>query len=160
MAIRQWLSPLFAGGLFGAGLIISGMTRPSKVVGFLDFFSGHWDPSLAFVMGGALLVFGTLQTRVRKRHAPLWADIFQIPERRDITASLLVGSALFGIGWGLAGFCPGPALTSSTTSRSALLFVFAMGVGMWVHALLRPYLNRTPTTPAPLALSNTPSGQE
>lgn len=127
--MRSWLSPLLAGALFGTGLIVSGMSRPSKVIGFLDF-AGDWDPSLAFVMLGGLAVYGALQSRVRRWPHPLLAPRFLVPTRRDIDLRLITGSALFGVGWGLAGYCPGPALTAVTRDGDSLLFVAAMLGGM------------------------------
>ena len=121
-----------AGSLFAAGLVVGGMTLPSKVVGFLDFTSGAWDPSLAFVMIGGLLVYGVaIPLMTKKRSAPVLAPRFQIPTRSDLTGRLVLGSALFGVGWALAGFCPGPALASlGSGSFEALLFVPAMVGGM------------------------------
>lgn len=101
------------GLVFGVGLIVAGMTNPAKVVGFLDI-TGRWDPSLAFVMGGALAVFGFAYWRSQRPAArPLLDDTFFVPEAQGIDGRLLLGSALFGLGWGLAGFCPGPAVVSA-----------------------------------------------
>ena len=125
------LFPLAAGLLFALGLGVSGMTQPAKVVGFLDFF-GAWDPSLAFVMLGAVAVyFATHRALVLKLKKPLGAARFAIPTQSRIDARLLGGSALFGVGWGLSGFCPGPALVSFGAGvRSALWFVPAALLGM------------------------------
>ena len=122
---------LFLGGaLFAVGLAVSGMTQPQKVIGFLDF-AGSWDPSLMFVMVGAIGVNLVLLRLTLRRKAPVFAAAFQIPTRNDIDGRLLGGAALFGIGWGLAGFCPGPALTSlGTGSMKVVAFVGAMAVGM------------------------------
>ncbi len=130
--MKQNLSALFAGSLFAAGLVVGGMTLPSKVVGFLDVTGGAWDPSLAFVMMGALAVYGVaLRLMTKKRPAPVLAPRFQIPTRSDLTPRLVLGSTLFGAGWALAGFCPGPALASlGSGSLEALLFVPAMLGGM------------------------------
>lgn len=101
------------GLVFGVGLLVAGMTNPAKVVGFLDL-TGRWDPSLAFVMGGALAVFGFAYWRSRRPAArPLLDETFFVPDAQGIDGRLLVGSALFGLGWGLAGFCPGPAVVSA-----------------------------------------------
>ena len=125
-------STLFAGLLFGTGLILSGMANPAKVQNFLDLF-GSWDPSLAFVMGGAIMMTMPGFWLVQKRATLLFHDVFHILTRADIDARLVVGSATFGIGWGLGGFCPGPALTSLPLAASGtLLFVPAMLVGMMI----------------------------
>ncbi|MEM1417064.1 MAG: DUF6691 family protein [Myxococcota bacterium] len=126
-----------AGVIFAVGLTIGGMTLPSKVVGFLDVVGtqGGWDPSLAFVMGGGLLVFMPVFQLVRKRQRPLLDMRFRLPTAKDIDARLIGGGVLFGLGWGLGGFCPGPALTSfgaglMGASSEALVFVPAMLAGM------------------------------
>ena len=120
------LSTFVAGLLFGGGLTISQMVNPAKVIGFLDI-TGNWDPSLAFVMGGALLVTFIGYRFVLKRQAPLFEDRFRLPTRNDIDVSLIIGAALFGIGWGLAGLCPGPALASvSFAGSNAYIFVGTM----------------------------------
>lgn len=117
---------LIAGLLFGVGLVLGGMTEPGKVRGFLDFGRG-WDPTLAFVMAAAIAVHFTAYRVVRGRRAPVLSHGFQIPTRRDIDAKLLTGAALFGLGWGLGGYCPGPAVASLTTGAPAVLaFVAAM----------------------------------
>jgi uncharacterized protein len=120
-----------AGLVFGAGLVLSGMTQQAKVLGFLDVASGAWDPSLAFVMVGAIGVHGLLR-RVIARHPrwsrrPLFAETYQEPAKTPVDRRLVVGAALFGVGWGLAGVCPGPALVSSTSMASTLL-LFAVGL--------------------------------
>ena len=118
------------GLIFGLGLIVGGMTDPSKVIGFLDI-TGSWDPSLAFVMGGALLV-GVIAFRfARHRTANFFGGAIRMPTKNDIDKRMVIGSLLFGIGWGMAGFCPGPAITSiGTGNTKALLFVLAMVAGM------------------------------
>lgn len=124
-----WAS-LFAGLLFGTGLTVSQMIDPAKVIGFLDF-AGNWDPTLAFVMGGALAVTIPGFMLVRRMGSPLVAHTFQLPTRRDIDSRLIGGAALFGIGWGLAGFCPGPALSALVTGVwQVAVFVAAMVAGM------------------------------
>lgn len=118
------------GLIFGLGLLVSGMANPQKVLGFLDL-AGPWDPSLALVMGGAIAVGLVGFAIARKRQRSLLGEPMQLPSRTDIDAPLLVGSALFGIGWGLAGYCPGPALTGITAGMpSAIIFSAAMLVGM------------------------------
>ncbi len=121
---------LMAGAMFGAGLTISGMTLPERVIGFLDV-TGAWDPSLALVMVGAIAVHAVLYRVVRTRRTPIFDDRFHIPTRRDADPRLLAGAAIFGTGWGIAGFCPGPALTSAAAgSFPAIVFVAAMTAGM------------------------------
>ena len=126
------LAGFVCGFVFGLGLLISGMTQPSKVLGFLDLF-GAWDPSLAVVMVAALAVSG-IGFAVVKQRAPFLAAQNQWPTKTDIDARLLVGSALFGIGWGLVGLCPGPALENlATLSPPVIVFVSAMAAGMVLH---------------------------
>lgn len=122
---------LVAGVLFGAGLVIGGMTSPDKVRGFLDF-AGEWDPTLVFVMGAAVLVHAVAYRLVKGRASPVLAEAFQIPTRRDLDAKLLLGAAIFGLGWGLGGYCPGPAIASlSVGGPSVAAFVIAMLVSSW-----------------------------
>ncbi len=127
----------FASGIvFALGLGISGMTRPVKVIGFLDF-AGHWDPSLAFVMIGAISVYFVAYRWIRKRPVPLLAEKFSIPQRKDIDPALVIGAAVFGAGWGLGGFCPGPALTSLASGAApVVVFVGAMVAGMYLQGAL------------------------
>jgi uncharacterized membrane protein YedE/YeeE len=134
----------FASGLiFGFGLIISQMVNPGKILNFLDF-AGRWDPSLAFVMGGAVIVAAIGFRLVRERKAPLFAESFHLPQSTRIDARLLGGAAIFGIGWGLVGFCPGPALTALGFGRSeAFLFVTAMIAGMVIFNRLETLAART-----------------
>src|SRR5690554_5511358 len=124
------LTSFVVGFIFAIGLGISGMTQPQKVVGFLDLF-GSWDPSLIFVMVGAIAVHFVTYKLIRRRKSPLFAADWQVPTKKDITPALVIGSVIFGIGWGLAGYCPGPALTSlaSFNSRS-VIFIASMLVGM------------------------------
>jgi hypothetical protein len=125
------LAPIVAGVLFGAGLVVSGMTDPANVVGFLDFF-GDWRPELMFVMGGAIAVNLVLMKLILRRPQPLFDSQFHLPTRRDIDGRLVLGSALFGIGWGLAGFCPGPGVVAAAAGNvDALIFVVAMTAAMF-----------------------------
>lgn len=131
----QRITEFLVGLLFGLGLILAGMTDPGKVLGFLDL-AGAWDPSLAFVMGGAigvgLFAFALARTRTRA----FLGNAMQLPNRRDIDGPLIVGSVVFGVGWGLAGFCPGPALVSAGAGQQqAWVFMLAMLAGMAVHEL-------------------------
>jgi hypothetical protein len=127
----------FASGLiFGAGLLISGMTQPEKVLGFLDIF-GAWDATLAFVMAGAVAVTAAGFVLARRRGTPVLAPRHLWPERSDIDTPLVAGAVLFGIGWGLVGICPGPALVNlAGLSLPIVVFVVAMALGMFGHGLL------------------------
>jgi uncharacterized membrane protein YedE/YeeE len=127
---------VFTGLIFGIGLIMSGMTNPAKVQNFLDLF-GSWDPSLALVMGGAILITMPGFWLVQKRQTPLFEDSFLIPQKTNLDFYLLTGSTIFGIGWGLGGFCPGPVVVSiSTGSTGTLFFVITMLIGMVLAKLL------------------------
>ena len=132
----QRIFEFLIGLLFGLGLILSGMSNPGKVLGFLDL-AGHWDPSLAFVMGGAILV-GLIAFQVaRKRTQTFLGGALKLPNRTDIDKRLVLGSLTFGVGWGLAGFCPGPALVSLGSGQiKGLIFVAAMVAGMGIYELL------------------------
>jgi uncharacterized membrane protein YedE/YeeE len=130
------LSEYLIGVLFGLGLIISGMTNPAKILAFLDI-TGAWDPSLIFVMGGAVLVGLIAFYLAKNRTQSFLGGAMHIPTRRDIDRPLIIGSALFGVGWGLAGFCPGPALVSLGSGElKALVFVVAMLGGMLLFDFL------------------------
>lgn len=128
--------PVLSGALFGGGLAIGGMTDPQRVRGFLDLF-GRWDPTLAFVMAGAVIVMA-LAWRVRERMTkPVFAPQFSLPGRGEIDMRLIGGSALFGIGWGLAGLCPGPAVANLALAPAQVFpFLAAMFAGMAAHNLL------------------------
>ncbi len=132
-AVMSLVLAAASGALFGGGLLISGMTQPAKVVGFLDV-TGVWDPSLAFVIGGAVVAYAVVFRLARRRSDP-WFDVaFHLPTRNDIDISLIAGAALFGIGWGLGGLCPGPGLVAAASgSLPALVFVASMIVGMLAH---------------------------
>jgi uncharacterized membrane protein YedE/YeeE len=131
------LISLLTGIMFGAGLCISGMVNPAKVIGFLDV-TGQWDPSLAFVMGGGLTVMIIANLIGRKMNRPMYAEYWRLPTKEKIDKTLLVGSAVFGIGWGVGGFCPGPALTSIAYSNSTLLLgVAAYLVGAGIALAIR-----------------------
>lgn len=118
------------GFLFALGLGVAGMTQPQKVVGFLDLF-GNWDPSLIFVMIGAIAVHFISYLFAKKRSSPLLSTQWHLPTRRELTPSLMVGAGLFGVGWGLGGFCPGPAFTTlASLEARPVVFVISMLVGM------------------------------
>ncbi|MDZ5451227.1 YeeE/YedE family protein [Labrys sp. ZIDIC5] len=122
---------LVAGMIFGLGLAISGMIDPARVLGFLNVASGHWDPSLVFVLAGAVLVAITGVFLQRRLSRPWLGERFHLPATTRIDRPLLLGALLFGVGWGLAGFCPGPAIAALSTARPVvLLFVAAMILGM------------------------------
>jgi hypothetical protein len=128
--IRGLIVPLVSGTLFGAGLSIGGMTDPARVRGFLDLF-GAWDPTLAFVMGGAVLVMGLAWAVQRRMQRPAFAEGFALPDRTDITPRLVGGSALFGVGWAIAGLCPGPGFAALAIAPvPAAIFLAAMLAGM------------------------------
>lgn len=133
--IRRIAPPLVSGTIFGAGLALGGMTDPARVRGFLDLF-GDWDPTLAFVMGGAVVVMAIAWRFVPCMAHPLFAEKFALPERTDLTPRLLAGSALFGIGWAVAGLCPGPGIAAlAIEPAAAAVFVLALLAGMGIVRL-------------------------
>lgn len=135
------LSEFLVGLLFGLGLILSGMTDPGKVIGFLDLF-GNWDPSLALVMGGAIAVGFFAFRLAKKRTVNFLGGLLRMPSSQVIDRRLLIGSLMFGAGWGIAGFCPGPALVSMAAGQpKALLFVLAMLTGMVAYELLDRFVH-------------------
>ena len=135
--MTQKILALFSGLIFGLGLTLSSMTNPAKVIGFLDIF-GTWDPSLGFVMGGAILIAAPLLYFFEnKKHLILVSQI-ALPNKRDINSSLIVGALLFGIGWGMVGFCPGPAISSiALLNPLSLLFVGSMIAGFYLSQLIK-----------------------
>ncbi len=138
MTARAWdgVAAVGSGILFGVGLVLSGMTRPEKVVGFLDV-GGAWDPSLAFVMAGAIAVHVLAYRWTRSQKYPLFAAKFATSRRRDIDVKLLLGAAVFGVGWGMGGYCPGPGIVSLASGGTGpFVFVAAMLLGMFVTAKL------------------------
>jgi uncharacterized protein len=140
-----FISSLLAGLVFGIGLILSGMTNPAKIIGFLDF-TGKWDPSLLFVMLGAISVSFFAFRIAAKTSSTVLGQPINIPTKKDLDARLIAGSAIFGIGWGLAGYCPGPGLASiATGSLQPILFVIAMLIGMALYEALQhlPIGNKT-----------------
>ncbi len=154
--MRSLLSSFAVGLTFGAGLLVSGMSQPTKVVGFLDVLGG-WDPSLAFVMAGAIAVHVVAYRLVARMPHPLWAAKWSIPTRRDLDVRLLAGAALFGAGWGLGGYCPGPALTGLGGGASeTLLFTASMLAGMWGFTLWEAARAPTPA-PAPVPVVGEPA---
>ena len=136
--IRRVLPPLVSGVLFGAGLALGGMTDPARVRGFLDLF-GAWDPTLAFVMGGAVLVMAIAWRLVPRMAHPLFAEKFALPTRTDLDSRLIGGAVLFGVGWGIAGLCPGPGVAAlAIAPGSAVTFILAMLAGMGLVRLIKP----------------------
>ena len=126
------LVALFCGTIFGIGLVISQMVNPAKVLGFLNVF-GEWDPSLAFVMVGALIIFSPLFHLFKNKEKPIFSKSFFISENKEIDKRLIFGSILFGAGWGLAGLCPGPAISSiALLNISSVTFVFSMFIGFYI----------------------------
>lgn len=131
--MRTQIASFFAGLLFSLGLVISQMINPAKVLGFLDI-AGAWDPSLAFVMGGAVIVSFVAFRLAGQRAKPILSESFQIPTRKDIDRPLVLGASLFGIGWGLVGLCPGPAITQVALLQTpGLIFVVAMLAGALLY---------------------------
>ena len=133
---KHFISAFICGLIFGMGLLISGMSNPDKVLSFLDLF-GNWDPSLMFVMAGAIAVAAVAFTWARGRTLSLFEEPFRLPTKKEIDRRLILGSLGFGVGWGLAGFCPGPAIAALGTAASeAVVFVSAMLIGMIVYDLI------------------------
>jgi hypothetical protein len=130
------LVSLIAGIIFGVGLVISEMINPEKVLGFLDLF-GNWDPSLAFVMIGALIVSSPLFHIIKKKEKPIFAENFNYSNNKSINNQLIIGSALFGAGWGLIGLCPGPAISSiALLNIHSIIFIVAMFFGFYLVKLI------------------------
>jgi uncharacterized membrane protein YedE/YeeE len=132
------LVALISGIIFGLGLAVSGMTDTAKVQGFLDLF-GNWVPDLMFVMGGALIVSAIAYQIAKKKIRPMLRNSFDLPQNKTIDQKLITGSVIFGVGWGLYGLCPGPALTH-VLSQDGLLFVAAMLVGMLVSYQIKKFI--------------------
>lgn len=146
------LTAFITGFIFATGLALSGMTQPGKVTAFLDL-AGNWDPSLAFVMMGAIATHAVLYRVIRRRSTPLFAATFSVPTRSDLDSRLIGGAALFGIGWGLGGFCPGPAVTSLASGQlSVIIFVASMLAGMFLYK----FVDTTWTQPSPISSQRDP----
>lgn len=139
------IAALLAGLIFGLGLTVSEMVNPAKVLAFLDVF-GNWDPSLAFVMGGALVITAIGYRLVWTRDRPFFEDRFQVPGNRQVDTRLAIGAVLFGIGWGLVGLCPGPAISALTFGgMPVFLFLGAMAVGMSIFEGIDRIIGRPST---------------
>lgn len=138
--MKNALASLVVGFIFALGLGLSGMTQPQKVIGFLDLF-GSWDPSLMFVMVGAILVHFVTYKVIRQRASPLLSPEWHVPTNKQITPALVIGSFIFGVGWGLGGFCPGPAVTSlASFAVTPFLFVLSMLFGMLIFKFVNQKL--------------------
>ena len=140
LLIKQTLVSFAVGIIFAIGLGLAGMTQPQKVIGFLDPW--NWNPALVFVMAGAVLVHAAAYPFIRSRGSPVLDSRWYVPTRKDLSARLIIGSAIFGIGWGLGGFCPGPGVTAlASGDLRAVVFVAAMLIGMllfiWTEQFLR-----------------------
>lgn len=136
------VNAFLVGLIFGLGLIVSGMTNPAKVIGFLDL-AGAWDPSLAFVMGGAISIGAGAFTIAKKRQRSLLGAPMRLSNATELDKGLLAGSLVFGIGWGLSGFCPGPAVVSAAAGQpKALIFVVSMLAGMALYKVIERRRNR------------------
>ena len=138
--LGKFLIGLVAGVVFGLGLVVAQMTDPQRILGFLDVF-GKWDPRLFAVMLGAIGVHAPFVFWLRRRGKPLLANRLRIPTEARIDRKLVIGAALFGVGWGIAGYCPGPAVVSAGRGGTAALFAVSMVVGMWLFDKL---VARTP----------------
>ena len=133
----QKVLSLFSGLIFGLGLTLSSMTNPAKVIAFLDIF-GTWDPSLGFVMGGAILIASPLLYFFKNRNHLIIVSQIELPNKKNIDFSLVIGALLFGIGWGMVGFCPGPAISSIGLLNSfCLLFIGSMIVGFYLSQIIK-----------------------
>lgn len=136
------ITALVAGLIFGLGLTVSEMVNPAKVLAFLDLF-GNWDPSLAFVMGGALIVTAIGYRLAWTRPKPVFAERFEVPGNRQIDTRLAIGAVLFGVGWGLVGLCPGPAISALTFGGvPVIVFLVAMAAGMAIFEIFERMTSR------------------
>lgn len=140
--MKNNVAALIVGVFFALGLGISGMTRPEKVIGFLNIF-GNWDASLAFVMAGAIAVHAVAYRLIRRRNSPLFSKEFYVPTSKELTPSLIIGAFIFGVGWALAGYCPGPAITSLASFQfRPLMFVVSMLLGMFLFRGYQAAVNK------------------
>lgn len=145
------------GALFAIGLGVGGMTLPAKIIGFLDV-TGAWDPSLVLVLGGAVTTYAVMYRIAMGRSRPLFAGAYVLPGLSQIDTPLVAGAAIFGIGWGMSGFCPGPAIVALVTGKTEVLaFVAAMVVGMWLHDGVSAWRQRAPSSASPTNLPATGS---
>jgi uncharacterized membrane protein YedE/YeeE len=143
MKLPRYLISLVCGLLFGAGLALAGMTRPQKVLGFLDV-AGHWDPSLIFVLGGAVAIATVAFHFILQRRSPLLAPSFDLPTSKSIDSKLVVGALIFGVGWGLSGYCPGPAVAQlAAPDAETLYFLPPLLAGWWLYGVLNGLVTRS-----------------
>lgn len=134
--MKNSLAALVVGFIFSIGLGISGMTQPQKVIGFLDIF-GDWDPSLMFVMVSAIGIHFLTYRLIRKRSSPVLSSHWHVPNKTQLTPALMIGAFVFGVGWALAGFCPGPAITSMASfEKTPYVFVISMLIGMYLFKVV------------------------
>ena len=134
--MKSILTSFVSGVVFALGLGIGGMTQPAKVIGFLDF-AGNWDPSLAFVMIGAIGIHAIFYRMIRHRSSPLFSSVFSLPTQTNVDLRLIGGATIFGLGWGIGGYCPGPALTSLGSGNSSpIIFSVAMIAGMFLYKFI------------------------
>ncbi|HEX7927471.1 MAG TPA: DUF6691 family protein [bacterium] len=146
------------GALFAIGLGIGSMTLPAKIIGFLDV-TGAWDPSLVLVLGGAVVTYAVMYRMAIGRGRPLFADAYVLPGQNRIDVPLVAGAAIFGIGWGMSGFCPGPAIVALVTGKTEVLsFVAAMIVGMWLHDGIAAWRQREASAAANLPVTGSADG--
>lgn len=140
--MKNNFAALIVGFIFALGLGISGMTRPEKVIGFLDIF-GRWDASLVFVMAGAIALHAVAYRLIRRRSSPLFSKEFYVPTSKELTPSLIIGAFIFGVGWALAGYCPGPAITSLASFQvRPLMFVVSMILGMILFRIYQAVISK------------------
>ena len=140
--MKSIIAAMIVGFVFAMGLGISGMTRPEKVIGFLNIF-GDWDASLAFVMMGAIGVHALAYRLIRRRSSPLLSKEFYVPTSKELTPSLIIGAFIFGVGWALAGYCPGPAITALASFKyRPFVFVVSMFMGMLIFRIYQTVLDK------------------
>jgi len=155
-AVRNAIVPFLSGVVFAVGLVLGGMTQPAKVIGFLDFF-GNWDPSLMLVMGGAIAVYFPVYRLFERRTIPGMVQDAKLPTSKVVDVRLLGGAAVFGVGWGLGGYCPGPGIVSLASGATrAIAFVVAMAAGMIVFRLVDGARRRRGSTRPPAPVPHAP----
>lgn len=142
MEMKKNITSFIVGFIFAIGLAVAGMTQPQKVIGFLDIF-GQWNPALMTVMIGAIIFHSISFHLIKHRESPILGGNFHLPTSKDIDWKLITGASIFGVGWGIGGFCPGPAFTSlGSGNQESYIFVFSMLIGMGTFRVLQPFINR------------------